>query len=142
MAVQYAYKLDVSAMTDEGSPEGTFLQRYAAIQMYQHRWMKSSFSPHILYPRGGLRYLAQSNDVSVYTVEANSDSQVTLMLHRPGSACSGLPELTSLCEAWTSVVEPMSLPGARYTVDLSEDLLVISRLSDDQTECVRSPPSH
>ncbi|RPD53278.1 hypothetical protein L227DRAFT_402877 [Lentinus tigrinus ALCF2SS1-6] len=56
------------------------------------------------------------------------------MLHRPGSACSGLPELTSLCEAWTSVVEPMSLPGARYTVDLSEDLLVISRLSDDQTE--------
>ncbi|RPD53280.1 hypothetical protein L227DRAFT_403017 [Lentinus tigrinus ALCF2SS1-6] len=60
------------------------------------------------------------------------------MLHRPGSACTGLPELTFLCVAWKVILDPISLSAARYTVDLSEDLLVITLPGDARNECVIS----
>ncbi|RPD53273.1 hypothetical protein L227DRAFT_617115 [Lentinus tigrinus ALCF2SS1-6] len=132
MAVQYAYRLGVSAMTDS-SPEGVSLQdRYSAILQFQHTWAGSAFSPRIQDPQEGLRYLAQSNGVFVYAVE-NSHT-LALKLHRPGNARTGLPELTFMCMAWKSLLEPTDLSGARYTVDLSQDLLVITLPGDARNE--------
>ncbi|RPD72692.1 hypothetical protein L226DRAFT_144299 [Lentinus tigrinus ALCF2SS1-7] len=125
MPVQYAYRLGISAMTDDGSPEGVSLQdRYSAILQFQHTWAGSAFSPRIQDPQEGLRYLAQSNGVFVYAVE-NSHT-LALKLHRPGDARTGLPELTFMCVAWKSLLEPRDLSVASYTVDLSEDLLIIT----------------
>ncbi|RPD72700.1 hypothetical protein L226DRAFT_587223 [Lentinus tigrinus ALCF2SS1-7] len=135
MAVQYAYRLGVSAMTDS-SPEGVSLQdRYSAILQFQHTWAGSAFSPRIQDPQEGLRYLAQSNGVFVYAVE-NSHT-LALKLHRPGNARTGLPELTFMCMAWKSLLEPTDLSGARYTVDLSQDLLVITLPGDARNDTQR-----
>ncbi|RPD64717.1 hypothetical protein L226DRAFT_565312 [Lentinus tigrinus ALCF2SS1-7] len=134
MAVQYVYRLGVTAVTDVGSPEGVTLQdRYAAILQYQQAWTCSNIPQRMQDPAPGSHYLAHSNGVFVYAVQDSANS-LALKLHRPGSACTGLPELTFLCSAWKSMLDPISLFSARFTVNLSEDLLVITRLSDDRTE--------
>ncbi|RPD72755.1 hypothetical protein L226DRAFT_146029 [Lentinus tigrinus ALCF2SS1-7] len=133
MAVQYACGLSVSAMTDDGSPGGVSLRdRYAAILQYQHMWTRSDFPRRMQDSQLGSCYLAHSNGVFVYAVR-DHDS-VTLKLYRPGSARTGLPELTFMCIAWTPLLEPSSLFDARYTVDLSEDLLVITLPGDGSDE--------
>ncbi|RPD53286.1 hypothetical protein L226DRAFT_614584 [Lentinus tigrinus ALCF2SS1-7] len=133
MAVQYAYRLGISAMTDVGSPEGVSLRdRYAAIVRYQRASKRILFPARIQSPGQDSFFLAQSNGVFVYAF--NDSGSVALKLHRPGSARTGLPELTFLCVKWKSFMEPRSFSAARFAVDLSEDLLVITRPSDDKTE--------
>ncbi|RPD58529.1 hypothetical protein L226DRAFT_524552 [Lentinus tigrinus ALCF2SS1-7] len=120
MAVQYTSTLGGAGMVDDVPPQDvSLLDRYVAILKYLIAWMNVDSIPHrIQAPTQGEIFLEHTNGVSVYTIQDHA--RPALKLHRPGT--------------WTSVLETQTLSRARYTVDLSQDLLIISLRVEGQEE--------
>ncbi|RPD58545.1 hypothetical protein L226DRAFT_614674 [Lentinus tigrinus ALCF2SS1-7] len=135
MAVQYTSTLGGAGMVDDVPPQPpqdvSLRARYVAILKYLIAWKNVDNIPHRIHtPTQGEIFLEHTNGVSVYAIPAHP----ALKLHRPGSQLTLLPELTFSCTAWNFVLETRMLSRARYTVDLSQDLLIISLRVEGQEE--------